>query len=121
MDAMKKSTMSPLIVALDVPEAAEALKIVDQLSAQVDVFKVGLQLFAREGPEVVDEIIRRGKLVFVDLKLHDIPNTVASALESLIRPGVEFHVFVLYTDKEVKLSKPSEPLKFTLKDRFGYK
>ena len=90
MDAMKKSTMSPLIVALDVPEATEALRAVDQLSGQVDVFKVGLQLFTKEGPGIVDEIVRRGKKVFVDLKLHDIPNTVESALENLISPGVEF-------------------------------
>jgi len=87
---MQKQNLSPLIVALDVPKGAEALKIVDALADQVDVFKVGLQLYTREGPEIVDEIIKRGKRVFVDLKLHDIPNTVASALENLLKPGVEF-------------------------------
>ena len=87
---MKKIVLSPLIVALDVPQAAEALRVVDQLSGQADVFKVGLQLFTKEGPRIVDEIIGRGKKVFVDLKLHDIPNTVASAVENLIKPGVEF-------------------------------
>jgi orotidine-5'-phosphate decarboxylase len=87
---MQKQNLSPLIVALDVPTDVEALKIVDQLSSQVDLFKVGLQLFTKEGPQIIDEIIRRGKRVFVDLKLHDIPNTVASAIESLIRPGIAF-------------------------------
>lgn len=87
---MQKQNLSPLIVALDVPARTEALKVVDQLSNQADIFKVGLQLFSKEGPEIVDEIIGRGKRVFIDLKLHDIPNTVASALENLIRPGVEF-------------------------------
>jgi orotidine-5'-phosphate decarboxylase len=87
---MQKQNLSPLIVALDVAKGAEALKIVDKLSGEVDIFKVGLQLFTKEGPEIVDEIIKRRKKVFVDLKLHDIPNTVTSALENLIRPGVEF-------------------------------
>src|SRR3989338_4546614 len=87
---MQKQNLSPLIVALDVPEATEALRAVDQLSGQVDVFKVGLQLFTKEGPGIVDEIVRRGEKVFVDLKLHHIPNTVESALENLISPGVEF-------------------------------
>ena len=82
--------LSPIIVALDVPDQKEALRHVDSLSEHVDIFKVGLQLFSKEGPRVVDKIISAGKRVFVDLKLHDIPNTVAGALESLVRPGVEF-------------------------------
>jgi orotidine-5'-phosphate decarboxylase len=87
---MQKQNLSPLIVALDVPKGAQALKIVDELAGQIDIFKVGLQLFSSEGPDIIDEIIRRKKKVFVDLKLCDIPNTVSSALENLIRPGVEF-------------------------------
>src|SRR3989338_6524756 len=103
---MQKQNLSPLIVALDVPEGAVGLRAVDQLSGQVDVFKVGLQLFTKEGPGIVDEIVRRGKKVFVDLKLHDIPNTVESALENLIRPGVEFLTIHGLGGREMLVSPP---------------
>ncbi|MBV9462873.1 MAG: orotidine-5'-phosphate decarboxylase [Verrucomicrobiae bacterium] len=82
--------LSPIIAALDVADGKEALACVDELSAHVDIFKVGLQLFCKEGPRVIDQIADRGKKVFVDLKLHDIPNTVIGALETLVRPGVQF-------------------------------
>lgn len=82
--------MNPLIVALDVDTQADALRHVDRLGARVDVFKVGLQLFAREGFPVVDAVVAKGKRVFVDLKLHDIPNTVSHAVAALAKPGVEF-------------------------------
>ena len=84
------SSLSPIIVALDVDTQAEAMRHVDKLGARVDIFKVGLQLFSREGFPVVDAIISKGKKVFVDLKLHDIPNTVSHAVQALVRPGVEF-------------------------------
>lgn len=113
---MKKSTLSPLIVALDVPTGIEALKIVDLLSGHVDVFKVGLQLFTKEGPEIVDEIIRRGKRVFVDLKLHDIPNTVASALENLIKPGVDFITVHGLGGREMLASAAGALLRFREQD-----
>ncbi len=90
MGSMTSPTLRPIIVALDVDTKADALKCVDRLGANVDVFKVGLQLFSREGFPVVDAIIAGGKKVFVDLKLHDIPNTVSHAVEALAKPGVEF-------------------------------
>lgn len=117
MDAIKKSTLSPLIVALDVPTAAEALKMVDQLGGQADVFKVGLQLFTQSGPEIVDEIIRRGKRVFIDLKLHDIPNTVTSALENLIKPGVEFLTVHGLGGREMLTSAAGTLARFREQDR----
>lgn len=89
MSPEPKTTL-PIIVALDVDTQAEALRWVDQLGGAVDVFKVGLQLFSREGPAVVRAIIGRGKRVFVDLKLHDIPNTVSRTVRALAQPGVEF-------------------------------
>jgi orotidine-5'-phosphate decarboxylase len=68
-----------IIVALDVSTRNEALALVDTLGGLAGMFKVGLQLFVSEGPDLVREIVGRGRRVFLDLKLHDIPNTVAKA------------------------------------------
>jgi orotidine-5'-phosphate decarboxylase len=78
-----------IIVALDVATKKEALALVDQLREQISFFKVGLQLYTAEGPEIVRAIRATGAKVFLDLKLHDIPNTVAKAVESAARLGVE--------------------------------
>jgi orotidine-5'-phosphate decarboxylase len=80
---------SRLIVALDVPDRAAALRAVDQLTGHVGFFKVGLELFTREGPRLVEEIRSRGEKVFLDLKLHDIPNTVRGAVRSACQLGVQ--------------------------------
>jgi len=74
-----------LIVALDFPDAAAALACVDQLADSVSWFKVGLELYLASGDSVVRELKRRGHAVFLDLKLHDIPNTAAAAVRSLAR------------------------------------
>lgn len=74
--------MTELIVALDAPTAREALHMVDVLGSTVDFYKVGLELFTREGPDVVRSLRARQKRVFLDLKLHDIPNTVAGAVQA---------------------------------------
>jgi orotidine-5'-phosphate decarboxylase len=79
------SRSQQLIVALDFPEAAPALALAEQLSASVQWFKVGLELYLAAGDRVVNELKQRGYSVFLDLKLHDIPNTVASAIRSLGR------------------------------------
>ena len=71
-----------LIVALDVSTAAEAQRIVRALGDSVTTFKVGKQLFTAEGPALVRELVSSGKKVFLDLKFHDIPNTVAAAVRS---------------------------------------
>jgi len=71
-----------LIVALDVPGAAEADALVDRLEGTCAWFKVGLELFVAAGPAVVEPLLKRGHSVFLDLKLHDIPNTVAGAVRS---------------------------------------
>ena len=71
------------IVALDVPDLARARAIVAQLGESCGFYKVGLELFAAEGPAVVTWLRDAGKEVFVDLKLHDIPNTVAGAVRSI--------------------------------------
>ncbi len=76
---------SKLIVALDLPDRAAALAAVDGLSGHVGFFKLGLEIFVREGPALVQQIVDRGEKVFLDLKLHDIPNTVAGAVRSACR------------------------------------
>ncbi|MGB9802785.1 orotidine-5'-phosphate decarboxylase [Desulfofundulus sp.] len=77
-----------LIVALDVDSAEQALDLVKLLSPWVGMFKIGMQLFYGQGPAVVEELCRQGVKVFLDLKLHDIPNTVAQAARVLTRLGV---------------------------------
>lgn len=76
------------IVALDVPSLSAAQRLVDQLGVESDFYKVGLQLFTAEGPRVVEWLHSRGKRVFLDLKLHDIPNTVEQASASARALGV---------------------------------
>jgi len=83
------SARERLIIALDVPTQTEALKLVRELSPQVGFFKIGLQLYTAGGPEIVRAILATGAKVFLDLKLHDIPNTVGKAVESAGRLGVQ--------------------------------
>jgi orotidine-5'-phosphate decarboxylase len=74
-----------LIVALDVPNAPEARKIVAAIGASAQIFKVGKQLFTAEGPQVVRDLVASGRDVFLDLKFHDIPNTVAAAVRQAVQ------------------------------------
>lgn len=76
---------NPLIVALDLPDRDSALRMVDRLTEHVDMYKVGMELYYSEGSRFVREITSRGLKVFLDLKFHDIPNTVASAVRQLAR------------------------------------
>lgn len=78
-----------LIVALDLPGAKEARKLVNALGDDVIFYKVGLRLFTQEGPQFILWLKKKGKKVFLDLKFHDIPNTVAQAVESAVRLGVD--------------------------------
>ena len=77
-----------LIVALDVPNIREAEKLVKLLSPLVAVFKVGKELFTASGPSVIEMVHANGSKVFLDLKFHDIPNTVGSACEAAVRHKV---------------------------------
>ena len=72
--------MARVIIPLDVPTLDEAMGLVDSLGNAIDFYKVGLELFTREGPSVVEALAARDKRVFLDLKLHDIPTTVARAV-----------------------------------------
>ncbi len=77
-----------IVIALDLDSATESLRLVEQLRGRVGLFKVGSQLFAAEGPSVVDKIMAMGERVFLDLKLHDIPNTAAQAAKAAQAMGV---------------------------------
>lgn len=77
-----------IIFPLDVPRLDEALEWVERLSGRVALFKVGLELFSAAGPHAVHEISQAGGRVFLDVKLHDIPNTVEGAAREACRAGV---------------------------------
>lgn len=72
-----------IILALDLDSRAEVCKMLDQLKEGLNWVKIGLQSFLRDGPAIIEECVSREKKVFLDLKLHDIPNTMAKAIESL--------------------------------------
>ncbi len=93
---LQSAIRNPLVVALDVDSAKQALALVEQLRGIVGMFKIGKQLFTAAGPDVVRRIVGMGERVFLDLKYHDIPNTVAKAGIEAARLGVSiFNVHAL--------------------------
>jgi orotidine-5'-phosphate decarboxylase len=78
-----------IIVALDVATKEKALDLVEQLRGDISFFKIGLQLYTAEGPEIVRAVLATDAKVWLDLKLYDIPNTVARAVESATNLGVQ--------------------------------
>jgi orotidine-5'-phosphate decarboxylase len=87
-ESLKNDPRQKLIVALDVSTAAAAHKIVAALGESASIYKVGMQLYTAEGPQVVRDLVGAGRRVFLDLKYHDIPNTVASAVHEAAQLGV---------------------------------
>ena len=81
--------MNRVIIPLDVSSVSGALALVDQLGDEADFYKIGFELYTRGGLEVVRELVSRDKRVFLDIKLHDIPNTVARAVEAASDLGVD--------------------------------
>ena len=93
-----------IIVALDVPTREKALKLVEHLRAEISFFKIGLQLYTAEGPEIVRAVLATGAKVWLDLKLYDIPNTVARAVESASTLGVQMLTIHLSGGSEMILA-----------------
>jgi orotidine-5'-phosphate decarboxylase len=101
--ARRSAMRRRLIFALDVASVPEALELVDLLKEEVGLFKVGKQLFLHAGPDVVREIRSRGGEVFLDLKFHDIPRTVARASVEATRLGVK--MFDLHASGSVQMMR----------------
>jgi orotidine-5'-phosphate decarboxylase len=106
-----------LIVALDVPGATQARLIVHTLGGAATTYKVGKQLFTAEGPQVVRDLVSSGRKVFLDLKFHDIPNTVAAAVKAGAQLGVSMMTVhasggsrMLRAAVEAAAQSPAQPL-----------
>ena len=80
---------NPIIAALDVPSAEQALKLAEQVAPAVGAFKIGKELFVAAGPDIVRRVRATGASMFLDLKFHDIPNTVAKAVAAATRLDVQ--------------------------------
>jgi len=100
---MKLSAKERLVLALDVDDFKKAEELVGKLSDYVGVFKIGSQLFTAEGAKVVNMVNERGGKVFLDLKFHDIPNTVARAAEVAAKLGV--YIFNVHTSGGYEMMK----------------
>ncbi len=103
MEAPRREIKDRLIIALDVPSADKALKLVNLLRGKIGMFKVGSQLFTSAGPQLVREIVSGGDKVFLDLKFHDIPRTVANAALEAAKMGVS--MFNLHTMGGMEMMK----------------
>lgn len=97
---------NPIIVALDVPTADKALALAEQVAPVAGALKIGSELFTATGPDIVRQIRDTGAAVFLDLKFHDIPNTVAGAVASATRLGVQ--MLTLHTSGGPAMMKAAE-------------
>lgn len=97
---------NPIIVALDVPTVDKALALAGQVAPAVGAFKIGSELFTAAGPDIVRQIRATGAAVFLDLKFHDIPNTVAKAVASAVRLDVQ--MLTLHTSGGPAMMKAAE-------------
>jgi len=92
-------TRNPIIVALDVETGDQALQLIDQIGDSVDFYKIGMELYAAEGTEIVKQVLGRRKRVFLDLKFHDIPETVKRAVNRAADLGV--HLLTVHAYPQV--------------------
>jgi len=97
---------NPIIAALDVPTAEEALRLVKQIAPVVSAFKIGSELFSAAGPDIVHRIRDTGAAVFLDLKFHDIPNTVAKAVASAV--GLDVQMLTIHTCGGLEMMRAAE-------------
>jgi len=100
---MQLTTKERLVLALDVDDFKKAEELVSKLSDYVGAFKIGNQLFTAEGTKVVDMVNKKGGKVFLDLKFHDIPNTVARAAEVATKLGI--YIFNVHTSGGYEMMK----------------
>jgi orotidine-5'-phosphate decarboxylase len=99
---------NPIIVALDLPSVEEALKMAEQVAPVVGGFKIGSELFTSAGPDIVKKIRAMGAPVFLDLKFHDIPNTVAKAVAAAVRLDVQ--MLSVHASGGVEMMKAAEQI-----------
>ena len=97
---------NPIIAALDVPTAEQALKLAEQIAPAVGAFKIGSELFTAAGPDIVKKIRATGASVFLDLKFHDIPNTVAKAVAAAVQLDVQ--MLTVHTSGGFEMLKAAE-------------
>ena len=97
---------NPIIAALDVPTAEQALKLAEQLAPAVGAFKIGSELFTSAGPDIVRRVRTTGAAVFLDLKFHDIPNTVAKAVANAVRLDVQ--MLTIHTSGGAEMMRAAE-------------
>jgi len=97
---------NPIIAALDVPNVEAALKLAGQISPAVGAFKIGGELFTAAGPDIVRRIRDTGAAVFLDLKFHDIPNTVAKAVTAAVRLDVQ--MLTVHTSGGLEMMRAAE-------------
>ena len=97
---------NPIIAALDVPTAEQALKLAQEIAPVVGAFKIGSELFTSAGPDIVRQIRATGAAVFLDLKFHDIPNTVAKAVAAATRMDVQ--MLTVHTSGGLEMMQAAE-------------
>jgi orotidine-5'-phosphate decarboxylase len=97
---------NPIIAALDVPSAEQALKLAEQVAPVVGAFKIGSELFTAAGPDIVKKIRATGASVFLDLKFHDIPNTVAKSVTAAVQLDVQ--MLTVHTSGGFEMLKAAE-------------
>ncbi len=114
-----KAASDKLIFALDADNYDEALSWVELLSGRVGMFKVGKELFTAVGPKIIESIKKRGQKVFLDLKFHDIPNTVARAAEAAVRLNVD--MFNVHASGGSQMIKEAVSAAWACADKLGQK
>ena len=97
---------NPIIAALDVPSAEQALKLAQLIAPAVGAFKIGGELFTAAGPDIVRRVRATGAAVFLDLKFHDIPNTVAKAVASAVKLDVQ--MLTIHTSGGAEMMRAAE-------------
>jgi orotidine-5'-phosphate decarboxylase len=97
---------NPIIAALDVPSAEQAWQLAEQIAPAVGAFKIGKELFVTAGPDIVKRIRATGASVFLDLKFHDIPNTVAKAVTAAVQLDVQ--MLTVHTSGGFEMLKAAE-------------